>query len=176
MDFKKIILNTCFVFIFFLLQCSLFHIFGLNSVVPNVLIILIATCGFMQGEKSGIIVGFFCGLLMDILFSEMIGFYSLLYMYIGFMNGLFRNVFYPDDIKLPLIMITISDLTYSTAIFIFMFLLRARFNFGHYFLHVMLPELAYTLLFSILLYPLLLLAVHFGNKLSAKFQKEQDEA
>ena len=175
MNFKKIILNTFFVFLFFLLQSSLFHIFGLNSVVPNVLIILVATCGFMQGEKSGILVGFFCGLLMDIFFSDMIGFYSLLYMYIGFLNGLLRNVFYPDDIKLPLIMITLSDLIYSVSVYLFMFLLRARFHFGHYFLHVMLPELAYTLLFSVLLYPLLLLSVHFGNKLVARFQKEQDD-
>ena len=102
---KKIILNTCLVFLFFIIQCSLFHIFSANGVYPNVLIILVATCGFMQGEKSGILVGFFCGLLMDIFFFEIVGFYALLYMYIGYANGLFRNVFYPDDIKLPLIMI-----------------------------------------------------------------------
>lgn len=172
---KKIILNTCLVFLFFIIQCSLFHIFSANGVYPNVLIILVATCGFMQGEKSGILVGFFCGLLMDIFFFEIVGFYALLYMYIGYANGLFRNVFYPDDIKLPLIMITLSDLVYSFVVYILMFLLRNRLHLDHYFLHVMLPELAYTLLISILLYPFLLLMIHLSNKISAKLSREQDE-
>lgn len=172
---KKAIMNFFLVILFFVIHCSLFHMFSVKGVLPNILIILVATCGFMQGERSGLFVGFFCGLLMDIFFFEMIGFYSLLYMYIGYMNGLFRNVFYPDDIKLPLLMITVSDLTYSLVVYLFMFLLRSRFHFGHYFLHIMLPELAYTLLFSVLLYPFLLLVTHLGNKLESFFQRKQEE-
>jgi len=161
---KKIIMNIILVFLFFLLQCSLFQMFSVKGIVPNVLVILVAACGFMQGERSGIFVGFFCGLLMDIFFFDIIGFYALLYMYIGFMNGLFRNIFYPDDIKLPLVMITMSDITYSLVVYLFTYLLRSRFHFGFYFLHVLLPELAYTLLISVLLYPLLLLMLFLVNK------------
>ena len=59
----------------------------------------------MRGRKTGLIVGFFCGLLMDLFFGSVIGFYSLIMMYIGYSNGLFRRIFYPEDIKLPLILI-----------------------------------------------------------------------
>lgn len=172
---KKIIFNTFMVFLFFVIQCSLFQIFSVNTVVPNVLIILVATCGFMQGEKSGIFVGFFCGLLMDLFFYEIIGFYALLYMYIGFMNGLFKNVFYPDDIKLPLFLITLSDLTYSIVVYVLMFLLRSRFEIGHYFIHIILPELAYTLLISVLLYPFLLILTHLAKKITFSFWSKKEE-
>ena len=78
-------------------------------------------------------------------------------MYIGYMNGLFHNIFYPDDIKLPLIMITASDLLYSLVVYLLLFLLRSRFDFGYYFLNIILPELVYTIFVAVIFYPLLLL-------------------
>ena len=84
------------------------------------------------------------------------------------MNGLFHNIFYPDDVKLPLIMITISDLLYSLVVYVLMFLLRSRFDFGYYLLNIILPELAYTLFIAVLLYPLLLLLLRLFKRLERK--------
>lgn len=39
-------------------------------------------------------IGFACGLLLDIFGSGILGFYALLYMYIGYINGCFRKMFY----------------------------------------------------------------------------------
>lgn len=47
----------------------------------------------------------------------MIGFYALLYMYAGFLNGCFKKMFYPDDIKLPMLLIAGSDLSYNLFIY-----------------------------------------------------------
>ena len=54
----------------FLLQSSVFTRLDLGGIVPNLLIILTASFGFMRGEKEGLIIGFICGLLMDILFRH----------------------------------------------------------------------------------------------------------
>ncbi|MBQ7832562.1 MAG: rod shape-determining protein MreD, partial [Lachnospiraceae bacterium] len=93
---KKVITAVLLILISFVLQCTVFRALAVQGIVPNVLIILTACSGFMQGDRYGVFVGFFCGLLMDLFFFEIIGFYSLLYMYIGYMNGLFHNIFYPD--------------------------------------------------------------------------------
>ena len=82
----------------------------------------------------------------------MIGFYALVYAYIGYVNGFFRKMFFPDDIKLPLILIATSDFSYNILVYVFLFFLRGRFQFDYYLVHIMLPELVYTILVTIVLY------------------------
>ena len=50
-------------------------------------------------------------------------------MYIGYINGLFKKRFYPDDIKLPMILIGSSDIVNNLMIYIVMFFMRSRFSF-----------------------------------------------
>lgn len=77
-------------------------------------------------------------------------------MYIGYLNGKFSGGFYPEDIILPMVLNVLSDVSYGFLCYIFMFLLRGRLNFPYYFLHVILPEVVYTTLMTIFLYPLIL--------------------
>lgn len=144
------------IFVCFLLQSSVFSRLDLGGVTPNLLIVLTASFGFMRGEKEGLIIGFICGLLMDIFFAEYMGLYALIYMYIGFFNGKFKKIFYPDDIKLPITLIIFSDLVYGLVCYI-SFLLRGKFHFIYYLFHIILPEIVYTIIITIALYPLILI-------------------
>lgn len=153
---KRGIVMGLLIFVCFLLQSTVFHAFAFGGIVPNLLIILTASFGFMRGEKSGLLIGFFSGLLMDIFFGEVIGFYALLYMYAGYTNGKFNRIFYPEDIKLPIALIIGSDLFYGMICYILMFLVRARFHIGYYFTHIILPEIVYTIVVTIFLYPVIL--------------------
>ena len=140
----------------FLLQTCIFPRILPFSVLPNLFIVITAANGFLREENTGLTVGFFCGLLYDVFFGEVIGFHALLYMYIGFLNGKFSRAFYPEDIKLPLALITVSDLTYSLICYVFLFLLWGRLDFPYYFMHVILPEMIVTLTATLLFYPLIL--------------------
>ncbi|MCI9081192.1 MAG: rod shape-determining protein MreD [Lachnospiraceae bacterium] len=142
-----LIISVCF-----LLQCTLFQALAFASISPNLLIVATSAFGFMRGRKEGMWIGFFSGLLLDLFFGSVIGFNALVYAYIGYINGFFRKRFFPDDIKLPLILIAASDLSYNMLVYFFLFFLRGRFRFGYYFLHIMLPELVYTILVTIVLY------------------------
>ena len=153
---KRFFITAVLIFVCFLLQCTVFHTLAFGGIVPNLLIVLTASFGFMRGEKTGLLIGFFCGLLVDIFFGKSIGFYSLLYMYIGYMNGKFSAVFYPEDIKLPIILIIGSDCFYGFMCYVILFLLRGRFDFQYYFMHIILPEIVYTIVVTIFLYPLIL--------------------
>lgn len=136
----------------FLLQNTLFSALAFANISPNLLVVLVSSFGFMRGRKEGMWIGFICGLLLDIFFSNVIGFYTLVYMYIGYINGLFRKRFYPDDVKLPMILIAASDLSCNLLVYFFLFLMRGNFHFGYYLLHIMIPELVYTILVTIFLY------------------------
>lgn len=144
------------ILISFLLETAVFPGVLPLHVFPNLLIIITASNGFMKDENAGIVVGFFCGLLYDVFFGEVIGFYALLYTYIGFINGKFSRVFYPEDIKLPLALITVSDLTCSLVSYVFLFLVWGKVEFPYYFLHVILPEMVVTLIATLVFYPIIL--------------------
>ena len=169
---KRFIVTAFFIFICFLLQCTVFRALAFGGIVPNLLIVLTASFGFMRGEKNGLLIGFFSGLLVDIFFGSVIGFYALIYMYIGYANGKFSAIFYPEDIKLPLALITLSDLSYGVVCYIVLFLLRGRLNFPYFFFRIILPETVYTIVMSIFLYPVLL---YFYKRLNADENRSETD-
>ncbi|MBO5094131.1 MAG: rod shape-determining protein MreD, partial [Lachnospiraceae bacterium] len=79
-----------------------------------------------------------------------------IYMYIGYINGSFRKIFFPEDIKLPLVLIAASDLVYNSLCYCLLFLLRSRFQIGYYMIQIILPEVIYTIGVSLIVYPLIL--------------------
>ena len=119
----------------------------------------------MRGKKEGMMVGFISGLLIDIMFNDLIGFYALIYMVLGYANGFFRKIFYDDDIKLPLILIAVSDFLYGNMVCVFMFVMRSKFQYLFYLKTVIIPELIYTILVTIILYQIIL---NINKKLEAE--------
>jgi len=146
-----IIISICFV-----LQTTTFQTLSFANIAPNLLIIVVASFGLMRGKTEGMYIGFFSGLLIDIFFGFYLGVYALLYMYVGFVTGLFQKRYYPEDIKLPLLIISASDLISNLIIYLVLFLTRKRYDFGYYFGNVIVPELVYTTIITIFLYLLLL--------------------
>ncbi len=118
------------------------------------------------------ITGFCLGLLFDIFFCDYVGLHALILTYIGFMNGKFFGLYYPEDIKLPIILTVTSNFTYGVCCYIFSFLIRGRINFGYYLVHTILPELLYTLIVTIVIYPLILLSYKGFENLENKNKKE----
>ncbi len=153
---RRFFISVLLIILCFLLQTTVFHWMDFGGIVPNLMIVLTASFGFMRGEKTGLLFGFFCGLLTDIFFANVLGLNAMIYMYIGYANGKFNRIFYPDEIRLPLVLILVSDLCYGLLYYITLFLMRGRFQFGFYFMNIILPEMVYTILITLLLYPLVL--------------------
>lgn len=153
---KRFFVSLILIILCFLLQTTVFQWLDFGGIVPNLMIVLTASFGFMRGEKTGLLFGFFCGLLVDIFFANVLGLNAMIYMYIGYANGKFNRIFYPEEIKLPLALILVSDLCYGLLYYITMFLMRGRFQFGFYFMNIILPEMVYTIVVTLLLYPLVL--------------------
>ncbi len=152
---RKFILMISII-VFYILQCTLFKSLALASVSPNLLLILTFAAGFMRGKKEGMFVGFFSGFILDIFYGPVIGFNTLLYMYIGYINGFFNTMFYDEDVTLPIGLVFASDFAYNFFYYIFSFLLRNRLNFIYYFIHIILPEMIYTVVITLLIYRIML--------------------
>ena len=94
---KRIFICAVIILACFLLETTIFQKLALASVIPNTLIIVTSSFGFMRGKKEGLVIGFACGLLKDIMYGNLIGFYALIYMMIGYANGFFESVFYDEE-------------------------------------------------------------------------------
>lgn len=154
----RIVVYTCIIIGSFTLQTSVFHFFSLANITPNFMLITVMAAGLMRGRKAGIAVGFFSGLLIDIFFGEYLGIYAFIYMVFGYINGFFNHMFYAEEAVFPLAMVAANDLVYGIVIYFFFYLMRSKWNFITYFKNIMLPELVYTLLASLVFYFILLWA------------------
>ncbi len=145
----------CLILICIILQSTVCQMIEIASIKPNLLIILTVSFGLMRGRRDGMVTGFFCGLLTDIFFESIIGFNAMIYLWVGYFSGYFYRIFYDDDIKTPLFLISVCDLAYGIVQYGFMFLLRGRIHFFYYLGRVILPEVFYTLILTIICYRLL---------------------
>ena len=148
----RTITMTLLILITFILQSTVFQSLSIASIAPNLMLILTVSLGFMRGKKEGILVGFFCGILIDIFYGNLLGFYALIYMYIGYLNGFLCKVYYDEDVKVPMILTAISDLAYGFAVYGLQFMLRGRLHVMNYVWHIMLPEMIYTVLITVIIY------------------------
>lgn len=152
---RRKIVVALIIAISFLLQSTVFKTLSIGSISPNLMIIVTSSFGFMRGKKEGLWVGFFCGLLEDIFYGRLLGMHAMIYMYIGYANGYFNHIFYGEDIKLPLSLISASELVYGLGTYAIMFVMRSRFAFSYYLVRIILPELVYTIILTLVFYRLI---------------------
>lgn len=154
---KRRLIMILLTFCAFLLQCTIFRIFSIADIAPNLILILTVSFGLMRGKREGMFVGCFGGLLSDLFFGSALGFTALLYVIIGYCCGYCYRIFYDDDVKMPVVLIAGSDLAYGTAMYAFQFLLRGRTDFFYYLGRIMIPEMIYTVIITLIVYRFLLL-------------------
>lgn len=156
MNFRRLFFNFIFILISFILQTTVFRAFDLGGVTPNLLMIFAASTAFIRGDRSGLLAGFFCGLLVDIFFGTYIGFFALIYMYICFGVGKLHDIFFTQNLAVPIFIIGLADFVFGFVCYVLMFLFRTKFDIGYYMTTVIIPELVYTTLVAIFYYPIIL--------------------
>lgn len=156
---KRFFITMFIILVCFLLQTTAFQRIALAGEVPNLILIVTVAIAYMRGKAEGMYVGLACGLLVDIMYGDVIGLHGMLYMFLGYFIGICNEIYYKDDLTVPIVIIAISDFLYNFSFFVLSFLLRGRLNIFFYIRRIMLPELVYTVLIAVILYKLL----HFLN-------------
>lgn len=139
----------------FVIETTVLPSIAVQDIMPNLMIIVTASYGFMFGDRSGILVGFFCGFLCDLFFGPLIGIQAGVYALIGFLSGKFQKILYVEDLTFPLVLIAGCDLIYGLLMFVFLFLIQNRLFFREFFFTCIVPEIVYTVLAAVIVYPIL---------------------
>lgn len=151
----RLIFYGVMLFVGYFLQMGVFSELTLGGISPNLFIIFVVSIGMIRGKKEGCILGFIFGILTDAMYAVYFGFYALVFALLGYAAGYVQQIFYEEDMTLPLVIISLADLLYGAAIYIFTFLPRGRTDFLYYFTRIILPEMIYTLILAVFLYRLI---------------------
>ena len=153
---KKIIINVSLIFIAFAVQNCVFPFIPFLSASPNFMVILVFSFGFIYGSWEGMLYGVLAGVLMDLFYSGSFGFFTLIFMWIGFINGLLSRFFYEDYIVLPLAMCAVNEFVYNICLYVLRFLIRGKTDILFYTGAIIIPEIIITLIVTLFLYRFLL--------------------
>ena len=84
---RKKVVAFLFILVAFLLQTTVFKIIALADVVPNLVLVVTVSYAYIRGRTSGIVIGFICGIMLDMMYGSLIGLYAFIFMTIGFFVG-----------------------------------------------------------------------------------------
>ncbi len=146
---KKYISSFLLTILLFVLQTTLFEHISFAGVVPNLLIIITSVYGYLYGRNEGMFTGVIAGLLMDILYGNVIGVRVIIFCVIGYINGATRNLYFKRDITVPVLILAVSDFAYNILYYVCYYLMRGRIDLLGYFRQIIILEVFYTILIGI---------------------------
>ncbi len=154
--FIRLLLWLILILSAFLLQNNLCRLVPFFQTAPNLLLAVTFSIGFLRGKVTGMMTGLACGLLLDAFSGGILGFHVLIFIYIGYLNGLLSRILVNDMILLPIGLCLINEICYSFYSYILRALLIGKTNVWDYVKTIALPEMALTVLCTIVLYGLIL--------------------
>ncbi len=167
---KQICINLILIILAFTIQSCVFPLMPFLSTYPNLLLILIFSFGFIRGSRSGMAYGLVAGILMDLSSGGPLGFYTLLFVWMGYANGICTKYYYEDYITLPLVLCALNELAYNFYVYVFGFLIRGRLDLGYYLVNIILPETIFTVVTTLAVYRLFL----FISRKLEEMEKRRD--
>lgn len=155
---KKMWIVISLILVFFLiyfLQVDVFSSFTIAGIKPNLFVIYILFIGLFANQILGISFGVICGIIIDLLYGKTIGITAVMLCIIGYLGSYFDKNFSKEN-KLTIIFMVIG----ATIIFelgsYFMNSILSQFEREYlYFTKIILIEILYNVLLTIILYPLI---------------------
>ena len=128
-NMKRIIASFLLVILAFIVQTCIFPLLPFLAVYPNLMVILVFSFGFIRGSAWGMGYGLIAGLLMDLSSGGPLGFHTLIFIWMGYVNGICTKYYYEDYITLPLVLSALNEVFYNFYLYLFGFLVRGRLTF-----------------------------------------------
>ena len=101
------------------LQSTLLARMTLLGVIPQLVLVVVVSLAYLEGERVGLVMGFFGGLLQDLLlFQSILGLTALVYTLIGYSVGVFRQYAPSESVWTPVLCVALAtavvELSYAS--------------------------------------------------------------
>lgn len=151
-----IVIITILIFLLlYFLQINFFNWFNIGGIKPNLFVILVLFLGLFAGKRVGIPIGILIGIMLDFFTSKKIGISGIMLGAVGAMGGILDKNFSKDSRMTILIMTVVVTLAYEIGMYIINSLIASASFEIIPFIKILLVELIYNVILTIILYPLL---------------------
>ncbi|HEX3028351.1 MAG TPA: rod shape-determining protein MreD [Clostridia bacterium] len=159
----KILVYTVCIFVIVLLQSTILDYIKIFNIKPDLSVIFVVSVALLRGNVEGAVVGFFCGLLHDMVTGRILGFYALLGMYLGLIIGSVNKRLYRENFLVIIFFTFISSIGYELAVCLLNYLFIGKIDLIYSVRRTIFPESVYNSIVSVFIYV-------FVIKLNDRFQ------
>jgi rod shape-determining protein MreD len=136
-----------------ILQVSIAPHLAIGSVVPNLMLLVVVTIALTEGPNAGCVVGFFAGLLLDLLGAGPIGLWALVLCVVGYLAGQLEAQMFAHGWLLPVTVVLFASLSAEVAYGIVLSIVGVGDDIWATFGKTMLPGTLYNTVLAVLVYP-----------------------
>ena len=155
---KKILIVIAIFLVFliiYFLQANFFNFFTIAGIKPNLFIIFVLFLGLFAGRRVGTTFGICFGILLDIFIGKSIGMAGILLGVIGFLGGYLDKNFSKESKMTILIMVMGFTLLFEFGSYLLNSIILSYSIQLWSFIKIVLVEMLYNGILTIILYPLL---------------------
>lgn len=135
-----------------ILQSTVFQWIKIYGVVPNTSLILVISFAIYNGKNKGAAIGFFVGILQDVVFGRTIGLNAFVFMIIGYLVGLMDQKIFKENLIIPFILTAFATVFYETINMLLVFLLGYRIELFNVIKKMLITEVIYNSILSPIIY------------------------
>jgi rod shape-determining protein MreD len=101
---------TAIVLVALTLQSTLLAQLTILGVIPQLVLVVVVTVAYLDGDRIGAATGFASGLLVDLLIPQsIVGLTALVYTLVGYGVGVFREYTSSDSVWAPMLAVAVSS-------------------------------------------------------------------
>ena len=155
---KKLLIHIILIltaFIIYFLQSNFFNWFTIAGIMPNLFVIFTLFIGLFASKMMGTIYGMVIGLFLDVLFREKIGVSFIALGLVGFLATIFDKNFSKDSRMTIMLMTAGLTIIYEVIVYFANYFILGTNLEIFAFLKILLIEVIFNLLLTIIIYPLL---------------------
>lgn len=165
---KKALSILCLILTFFIiyfLQANFFTWFNIATIMPNVYVILVLFIGLFVKRKIGLACGMGFGLYLDIVLGKTIGTSALALGIVGLLGEILSKNFSKDSRFIVCLMVIGTTAVYETIVYLLTMLRTEGTIEILAFLRILLIEMFFNGLITIIIYPLIKKAGYYLENL-----------
>lgn len=155
---KKTIINITLivtVILIYFLQANFFSWFNIAGIMPNLFVIFILFIGLFGTKTMGAVYGLIVGLLLDFIIGTKVGIYCVGLGLIGFLSAVFDKNFSKDSRMTIMVMGMVATAIFEVLMYVLNYVFLATNVELFAFVKILLIEIVYNLILTIILYPLI---------------------
>lgn len=132
-----------------IIQATVMPLLAFQGVRPDLLLIVVVSSSLLLGKDQGVSIGFFSGLLQDLVGGNIFGLNTLSKLITGYLFGMAERKVFKEHILLPVLAMAVATFCNSAISFILLLLLGYKIELMSAIINTVLPLLMYNVIVAI---------------------------